>query len=81
MTTDTLLKTPFHKHMIDDKEVEELLGKNPLTATGEYQKMTIRLLHQVCKSLDVKTEPVKLDKKEKPQAGTKRKRTKKRIRE
>ena len=63
--------------MIDDKEVEELLGKNPLTNSGEYMKMQIRLLRSIQKSLNPQPESVIVAKKEEPKS----KRYKKRVRE
>lgn len=37
---------------IKDEEIEALLAKNPMTASGEYQKMNIRLLRAICKGLN-----------------------------
>lgn len=47
---------------IKDEEIEALLAKNPMTASGEYAKMNIRLLRAICKGLN----PSVPDKPEKP---------------
>lgn len=55
---------------IKDEEIEALLAKNPMTASGEYAKMNIRLLRAICKGLN----PSKPEKPEKatPKAGRKK---------
>jgi hypothetical protein len=63
---------------IDDKEVEELLGKNPLTNAGEYMKMQIRLLRSIQKSLNTQPITATLEVIEEP---ARKRRYKKRIRE
>lgn len=63
---------------IKDEEIDALLVKNPMTSSGEYQKMNIRLLRAICKGLNPSTpeKPAQVERPEqvaKPEPKTKRK--------